>query len=85
MAGGNLDDLIAQMKLDDLEGATKLPPIQYAKLRGMYPQKVYTAIRNHRLEATTCECGRKVIVVADADRLFGIQGAEQAVQKAEEA
>lgn len=84
MAGGNLDDLIEQMKRDDLEGATKLPPIQYAKLRGMYPQKVYSALRNRKLEATTCECGRKVIIVADADRLFGVQGTEQAVPEEEE-
>lgn len=70
MTGGNLDDLIEQMKKDDLEGATKLPPIQYAKLRGIYPQKVYAALRSRRLEWSTCECGRKVVVVDDADKFF---------------
>ena len=67
---GGIDDAIKNMELDDLEGATKLPPIQYAKLRGIYPQKVYGALRNHKLQWSTCECGRKVVVVEEADEYF---------------
>lgn len=67
---GGIDDAIREMEKDDLEGATKLPPIQYAKLRSIYPQKVYTALRNRKLEWSKCECGRRVIVVEEADALF---------------
>jgi hypothetical protein len=70
MGMGGIDDLFEQMQKDDLEGATKLPPIQYAKLRGIRPQRVYAALRAHKLDPTTCECGRKVVVVEEADELF---------------
>ena len=89
MDEGGIDDLIREMQRDDLEGATKLPPIQYAKLRGIYPQKVYKALRSHKLEATRCDCGRKVVVVAEADEYFKLgawkPGADQTVSEAEEA
>jgi hypothetical protein len=88
---GGIDDAIQAME-DDFEGATKLPPIQYAKMRGLYPQKVYAAIRNHKLEAVHCDCGRRVVVIEDADKFFkvgeyaaGRQGTEQALQETEEA
>jgi hypothetical protein len=85
---GGIDDAIKAME-EDAEGATKLPPIQYAKLRGIYPQKVYAAIRGKRLELKWCDCGRKVVVIEEADELFKLgtwkQGAEQAVQEEEEA
>lgn len=68
---GGIDDVIEEMKRDELEGATKLPPIQYAHLRDIYPQKVYGALRNGKLERTTCECGRKVVIVKEADEYFG--------------
>jgi hypothetical protein len=88
MAGG-IDDILKEMERDDLEGATKLPPIQYAKLRGIYPQKVYTALRNNKLEWSRCECGRRVVVVEEADEYFKLgkwrPGTEQAVSEAEEA
>lgn len=67
---GGIEELLKEMERDDLEGATKLPPIQYAKLRGIYPQKVYKALRSGRLEATRCDCGRKVVVVEEADEYF---------------
>jgi hypothetical protein len=69
MAMGGIDDAIKAME-DDTEGATKLPPIQYAKLRGIYPQKVYAAIRNKKLAQVWCDCGRKVVIIDDADKLF---------------
>lgn len=72
MSGG-IDDFIRQAEEDELQDAVQLPPIQYAKLRGIYPQKVYAAIRNHKLQAIHCLCGRKVVVIADADKFFGFE------------
>lgn len=63
---GGIDDAIKAMQ-DDVEGATKLPPIQYAKLRGIYPQKVYAALRSTKLEWDRCNCGRRVVDVEAAD------------------
>jgi hypothetical protein len=65
-----IDDFIAQAEADELADAIKLPPIQYAKLRGIYPQKVYSAIRAGKLEQRNCDCGRKIVVVEEADEYF---------------
>jgi hypothetical protein len=88
---GGIDDAIKAMQ-DDSEGATKLPPIQYAHLRGLYPQKVYAALRKGKLQWNTCDCGRKVVVIEEADKLFkvgayaaGGTGADEAVSQEEEA
>lgn len=83
----DIDGLLREMERDDLEGATKLPPIQYAKLRGIYPQKVYKAIRDKKLEPTKCDCGRKVVVVEEADEFFKLgkwKRADAAVPEEEE-
>lgn len=87
MAG--IDDVIAKMMKDELEDAKRLKPIQYAKLRGLYPQRVYKAIRNRKLEVITCDCGSKVIEVAVADEVFKvgrarIQGTLEALSEEEE-
>lgn len=76
----DIDKAIEEMILGDLIGAKKMAPIDYAKSRGMFPQKVYKALRDKRLEATHCECGRRVIDVDDADTLFKLK----AVQAEEE-
>lgn len=68
---GGIDDAIKEMQLGDLEGATKMSPIDYAKSRGMYPQKVYAAMRNGKLQAYKCDCGRRVVDVMEADKYFG--------------
>jgi hypothetical protein len=85
---GGIDDAIRAME-EDVEGATLLPPIQYAKLRGMYPQKVYAALRNKRLDYAICQCGRKCVSIEEADEYFKQgawkPGAEQALQEEEEA
>jgi len=52
---------------------TRLPVIQYAKLRDLYPQKVYAAIRAGKLEQRLCDCGRKVVIIAEADTYFGLE------------
>ena len=66
----NTDDLIAQMKKDDLEGASKLTPVQYGKSKGIAPQLIYYHIKAKHLDVTTCECGRKCIDVKEADDFF---------------
>jgi len=87
-----IDEVIAEMEADELSDAKKLSPRDYAKLRSMYPQKVYAALRNKRLAWGWCDCGRKVIVVDEADKFFkvgtyaaGRQGADEAVQEEKEA
>jgi hypothetical protein len=59
-----------------MEEPRKLPPIRYAKLRGLYPQKVYAAIRGGFLPEVFCDCGRKSIEVEVADKYFKVGGEE---------
>jgi hypothetical protein len=74
---GNTDDLIRQMQLDELHGATKLSPVEYARMRGMKPQLVYYHLRTHgdptkekHIQLENCQCGRKVVDVKLADAYF---------------
>ena len=67
---GNADELIAQMQKDELEGATKLTPREYGKLRGIAPQLVYYHIREGHIKKENCICGRSVIDVDTADQYF---------------
>lgn len=66
----NTDELLAQMQREDLEGATKLTPVDYGKLRGIAPQLVYYHIRAKHITTERCNCGRKVIDVDEADEHF---------------
>jgi hypothetical protein len=66
----NIDELFEEMERDELEDATTLTPREYAKLRGIYPQRVYTAMRTGKLTWERCSCNRRVVVVEEADRLF---------------
>jgi hypothetical protein len=66
----NTDELLAQMQREDLEGATKLTPVDYGKLRGIAPQLVYYHIRAKHITTMRCDCGRKVIDVDEADEHF---------------
>jgi hypothetical protein len=68
----NIDDFIRQAEEDERADATKLPVIQYAKMRGMYPQKVYAVIRKGKILERWCECGRKVVIIDEADKYFGL-------------
>jgi hypothetical protein len=65
-----IDDFIRQAEEDERSDATKLPVIQYAKMRGMYPQKVYAVIRKGKLKEHWCDCGRKVVIIEEADEYF---------------
>lgn len=72
-----IDDLFRQIQEDELadkiELTTHATPIEYARSRGMVPQKVYYALRNHRDKITTeqCNCGRRVLDITLADNYFG--------------
>ena len=73
MAGDEIlgtDELMAAMERDELEGASKLSPRDYGKLRGISPQLVYYHIRQGKVKKETCLCGRSVIDVDLADQFF---------------
>jgi hypothetical protein len=65
-----IDDFLRQAEEDERADATKLPVIQYAKMRKMYPQKVYAVIRKGKLKEHWCDCGRKVVIIEEADQYF---------------
>lgn len=74
---GNADELKRRMELDDLRDATKLTPIEYARMRNMKPQLIYYHLRTHNdptadkhIQLETCLCGRKVVDVKLADEYF---------------
>lgn len=70
----NLDDLLNQIKSDERNDATILSPIEYARMRGIYAQRVYKALRDRKLKRETCEhCGHQGISVELADELFGFE------------
>lgn len=77
------EELIAQMERDEAEGASKLSPREYARLRGKAPQLIYYYIRKHKIKMEVCVCGRNVIDVEAADAFFGRDSAG-AAEDAEE-
>lgn len=72
-----IDDVLRQMEEDDrsdrVAEQTLASPIDYARSRGIAPQKVYKSLRDKRLEWAHCGCGRKVIVIDEADELYGFK------------
>ena len=64
------DELVAAMERDEADGAVKLSPREYAKMRGKKPQLVYYYIRKNKIQLEQCICGRNVIDVAEADSFF---------------
>ena len=70
LTGLNTDQLIEQMKLDELSEATLMTPVDYSKIRPIEPQLVYYRIRSHKLKVHICSCGRKCIDVEEADAFF---------------
>lgn len=77
MPSRGIDDFIKQLEQDELadkvESTTHATPIEYARARGITPQKVYYALRNHRdkLNTEQCKCGRRVLDITLADNYFG--------------
>jgi hypothetical protein len=66
----NIDELMAQMEADEKSDQRLMSPIEYGRLRGIAPQRVYAAIRSNKLIPEICECGRKCVVKEEADVLF---------------
>jgi hypothetical protein len=62
------------MELDDIQEQADeigyLTPREYAKLNGLNPQLVYYYIRTKKIEVEHCKCGRKVIHIEAADKVF---------------
>lgn len=67
---GNSDELMQAMASHETDGATKLKPIKYGKLRGIQPQLVYYHIRQSHIKTEQCLCGDTVIDVEAADEFF---------------
>ena len=65
------DELFAEMDKHEFEGATKISPRDYGKMRGISPQLVYYHIRQGHLTKEMCNCGRSVIDIDLADKYFG--------------
>jgi len=69
-----MDELLEQMEADELEDRldhqTLATPIDYGRMRGIVPQKVYYRIRTGILPTKTCPCGRRVVDIEEADKLF---------------
>jgi hypothetical protein len=70
----NIDELIADMAAFDNEGATYMTPIQYSKIRPILAPQVYGWMRTGKLDWKYCDCGRRVIEVAEADDLMRAKG-----------
>ncbi len=84
-----IDDFIRAIQEDErqdkAEHFKKLPPIEYARLRKMVPQRVYYFLRQHRnhtrdkcksgkhIQLEDCICGRRVLDVEEADFFFNIK------------
>lgn len=70
----NTDDFIAQIEADEREDALETSgvatPVNYARSRSINPQNVYYHIRTGHLVVEFCACGRKVISVEEADKIF---------------
>lgn len=79
----NLDDMIRQMQEDEaadqVDVTGEATPINYARSRGIFPQRVYGWIRRGKLETHNCACGRRVVFVSDADALLGGRNADEPV------
>jgi len=80
----NLDELFAKIEEDTLRDARALSPMDYAKMRHIYPQRVYKALRNGQLERRVCLCGRLVVDVVEADEFFGFKSEEDDTDEAED-
>lgn len=70
-----IDDFLKAIQEDEqhdrVATQTKATPIDYARSRGIAPQKVYKSLRLGKLQWHGCECGRRVIDIAEADELYG--------------
>jgi hypothetical protein len=69
-----MDEFLKAVEEDELrdkvEQATHATPREYAKTRGMAPQRVYYYIRKQKIVPDWCLCGRLVVVIKEADEFF---------------
>jgi hypothetical protein len=76
-----IDDLLRQMQEDErndrLEAQTLATPIEYARSRGITPQKVYGSLRNGKLQWHECNCGGRRVNIEEADELYGFKKEEE--------
>jgi hypothetical protein len=79
--GPNFDELEKLIEEDErkdgLEVARIMKPRDYARARSIYPQKVYRALREGKLDWERCECGTYCILIKQADDLFGFTKDEE--------
>jgi hypothetical protein len=72
--GLTTEEVLRLMEEDELHDRvaqqTLASPIDYAKSRGIAPQKVYYWIRTKRLEKETCPCGRSCVNIEAADKVL---------------
>lgn len=61
----------------------KMTPREFAAKRNLQPQLVYYYLRTGALTEYKCECGRKVIDIAEADALFRAKHKKKQQKKAE--
>lgn len=66
----NFDQLIESMMAFDQEGQEYMTPVAYAKIRPVHAPYLYSLIKNGKLLATICQCGRKVLNVKETDIYF---------------
>jgi len=67
---GGIDDLIRQMRQDEVLDREWTTPYQYAKAKGKTPQQLYQLARRKKLNTKTCDCGRTLIHIKDTDDYF---------------
>ncbi|MGA2412681.1 MAG: hypothetical protein ABSG46_20150 [Candidatus Binataceae bacterium] len=70
----NIDEYLRQVEEDERGDQEWMRPVQYAKHRGLYPQQIYAWMRKGIIEWKICDCGAKVIRVADVDELLRSKG-----------
>jgi hypothetical protein len=62
----NTDELFKAMRQDELGDTEKLTPRDFADLVGVTPQLIYYHINAKHISIEKCQCGRKVVDVAEA-------------------
>jgi hypothetical protein len=76
-----IDDVIKRMHEDEvadrIEQSSIAKPIDYARSRGIAPQKVYRAIRIGKLTKIHCPCGALCVDKDAADTLFGYKEVDE--------
>lgn len=76
----NLDEFMQRLEEDEKEEQRLMSFRDYAKHRKMAPQLLYYHLRNTKGfwgYVESCECGRRCIVVKEADEFFDAREAKK--------